>query len=73
MPYAAKERPPATLGQLPTPETEDTGFRSAKPALSVVIAAASALANNFTSMVYSGRSGSHAGLLCGETSMPQGS
>jgi hypothetical protein len=28
---------------------------------------------NFTSMVYSGRSGSHAGLLCGETNMPQGS
>ena len=73
MPYAAKGRSPTTLGQLPTPEPEGTGLRSAKPALSAVIAAASALANNFTSMVYSGRSGSHAGLLCGETNMPQGS
>jgi integrase len=40
---------------------------------SAVIAVASARAHNFTSKVYSGRSGSHDGLLCGETNMPQGS
>ena len=27
---------------------------------------------NFTAKVYNGRSGSHAGLLCGETNIPQG-
>ena len=40
---------------------------------SAAIAAASVPANNFTSMVYSGLSGSHAELLCGEPNMPQGS
>jgi O-acetyl-ADP-ribose deacetylase len=35
--------------------------------------AASARANNFTSRVYSARSGSHVRLLCGQADMPQGS
>jgi hypothetical protein len=55
------------------PQPSFSNFRHGFANGSAAVAPVSARANNFASMVYSRHSASHAGILCGEPNMPQGS